>query len=338
MKSWKSLVVAAITLLLLFLFFRNVDLRATLTVLESIPWWLPLVYALSIVGQYVIRAWRWRVLLRAQKEGIAFRSLFSATVIGFMISYLLPGRIGEVVRPLLLADREGISRSASLGSIVMERLFDLLAVFLLFLVAIFFFPLPATAPLVTMRKLVLIILPLIVLFFALLVALNGPRGAALLERASAILGRCLPERFRAKGIGIFRQFLGGMHAGLGWRRLLVILGYSLGLWTFSVLFFWILMRGFADPTLRTVTLAGTFAYFGIQFVAAAVPTPGMAGSFDVASRYTLTVLLGVTEGTAVAYTLLVHFLILAVPVSLGLWALGRQGLTLKGMRQLGRSK
>jgi glycosyltransferase 2 family protein len=336
MKFWKPLLLALVTLLLLFLFFRNVNLQATLAAMRSVPLWFPLLYGLSLVPQHALRAWRWGFLLRPHKEGIRFRSLFSATVIGFMISYLLPGRLGEVVRPVLLAEREGLSKGTTMGTVVVERLFDVLAVFLLFLAALTVFPLPPTAPLRTMRRLVLIALPLILAFFAMLAALNGKRGLVLVERFSTGAGRLLPARWRERGTELLHRFIGGMHLGLGWRRLSWVLCLSLAMWLYAVPFFWILMKGFPDPALQAVSLPGTFAYFGILFVSAAVPTPGMAGSFDVASRYGLTVLFGVGEGPAVAYTLLVHFLIVLVPVMLGLWALAREGLTLAGLRRMGR--
>jgi len=71
-----------------------------------------LAVALSLLT-FVVRALRWRILLSHLKGGIPFFSLLSCTVIGFMVSYVLPGRVGELARPLLLAAKEQMSRDPS---------------------------------------------------------------------------------------------------------------------------------------------------------------------------------------------------------------------------------
>ena len=60
--------------------------------------------------------------------GVAFRT----TVIGFAGSFLLPARAGEVIRPYLLARREGLNATAAFATIILERLLDLITVLLLF--------------------------------------------------------------------------------------------------------------------------------------------------------------------------------------------------------------
>ena len=65
---------------------------------------------------------------RPTRFSIAFR----ATVIGFAASFLLPARAGEVIRPFVLARREGLSAPAAFATIILERLLDLLVVLLLF--------------------------------------------------------------------------------------------------------------------------------------------------------------------------------------------------------------
>ncbi len=61
-----------------------------------------------------------------------FGPAFRATVIGFTATFLLPGRVGEVLRPYLLARKEGFSAAATFATIVVERVLDLVAVLMLF--------------------------------------------------------------------------------------------------------------------------------------------------------------------------------------------------------------
>src|SRR5215217_1782644 len=64
-----------------------------------------------------IRSWRWRSLL-APIGRARFSSLFRATVLGFTASFLLPARAGEVVRPWVLARREGLNATAAFATIL----------------------------------------------------------------------------------------------------------------------------------------------------------------------------------------------------------------------------
>src|SRR5687768_5304742 len=81
----------------------------------------------AVVLTYVIRARRWQYLLRPIGP-TRFRTAFRTTVIGFAALGVLPARAGDVLRPYLLARQEGLSMPATLATIVMERVLDLVAV------------------------------------------------------------------------------------------------------------------------------------------------------------------------------------------------------------------
>src|SRR4029450_10254229 len=80
---------------------------------------------------YVLRAVRWQYLL-APIGPTHFATAFRTTVIGFAASFLLPARPGEVIRPYLLARREGLNATAAFATIIIERLLDLITVLALF--------------------------------------------------------------------------------------------------------------------------------------------------------------------------------------------------------------
>ncbi len=79
---------------------------------------------------FLVRAERWQYLLDPLGP-TRFWVVFRATVIGFGASAVLPARAGEVIRPYLLARREGLSATAAFATIVVERILDLVAVLLL---------------------------------------------------------------------------------------------------------------------------------------------------------------------------------------------------------------
>ena len=79
---------------------------------------------------YLVRAERWQYLLEPLGP-TRYATAFRATVIGFAATAVLPARAGEVIRPYLLARREGLSATAAFATIVVERVLDLVAVLLL---------------------------------------------------------------------------------------------------------------------------------------------------------------------------------------------------------------
>src|SRR5262249_29761282 len=83
-----------------------------------------------LVVQMSIRAVRWKYLL-APVGRAHFQNTLRTTVIGFAASNVLPARAGEVLRPYLLARREGFNAASAFATIVMERVLDMIAVLLL---------------------------------------------------------------------------------------------------------------------------------------------------------------------------------------------------------------
>src|SRR3954462_5932117 len=86
---------------------------------------------LLVLTTYALRALRWQYLL-APIGPTHFSTAFRTTVIGFAASFLLPARAGEVLRPYLLARREGLPATAAFATIILERVLDLVTVLLLF--------------------------------------------------------------------------------------------------------------------------------------------------------------------------------------------------------------
>jgi uncharacterized protein (TIRG00374 family) len=92
--------------------------------------------ALTLIG-FWIRAFRWRWLINAPRP-ISTGSLFSATMVGFMANNLFPFRLGEFVRPWVLARHEKLSKTTLLATIVVERVVDMLTLLGIFGIALWF--------------------------------------------------------------------------------------------------------------------------------------------------------------------------------------------------------
>jgi len=83
-----------------------------------------------IMLSYFFRALRWRILISPMKQ-VDVGGLFSPLMVGYMAN-ILPARAGELVRAYLLGNKHGIPFSGAFASIIVERLFDIVAILLLF--------------------------------------------------------------------------------------------------------------------------------------------------------------------------------------------------------------
>ena len=127
----RTLFVIGLALALLVWFLRHANLASVWTEFRAGRVDFLLLALLATGSTYVLRAFRWQYLLLPLGTP-HFMACLKTTVIGFAASTLLPARAGEVIRPYLLAKREGFSPTATFASIVIERLLDLLAVLFLF--------------------------------------------------------------------------------------------------------------------------------------------------------------------------------------------------------------
>ena len=111
----KTVIVIGLAVGLIAFFLRNADLgRVWASVTAARPDYLLLALGLTAVS-FLIRAERWQYLL-APLGPTRFWVVFRTTVIGFGASAVLPARAGEVIRPYLLARREGLRATAAFAT------------------------------------------------------------------------------------------------------------------------------------------------------------------------------------------------------------------------------
>src|SRR5512143_2338799 len=123
MKKWQFWVGVLISIVFIWLALRGLRLEQFWGAVQHANyWWLLPGIAVYFIGVWV-RAWRWHYLLGPIKK-IPTRNMFPITTIGYMGNNIYPARAGEVVRAVVLKRKEGVSISASLATIIVERIFD----------------------------------------------------------------------------------------------------------------------------------------------------------------------------------------------------------------------
>ena len=329
MKYFKLILILALIILLLAIFFKDADFEKVFNEIKNINPIYPILFIIGIFINMIVRSYRWGLILKQYKKKISLKTLINFTAIGFFINFL-PGRVGEIARGILIARKEKINQSYGLASVIIERLIDVLMVVILFLVSLSFIRDNNTPFMMNLKKISYFMLPIIVFVFLLFYFINSKKIFSYVEKTICFLAKILPHKFREKAVNFMVNFIKGLRLNLRFVDFLKLFLSSLLVWIVLIPFYWILMKGFDI----NVSLFETIPFFSITVIAAAIPTPGMAGSLDAGAKLGLIALFKVTESTAVAYTLVFHFLILLLITIFGLISLWMQGLNFKMIKNI----
>ena len=129
--------------LFLWLALRDVQLSAVASSLRSADLWMAIPFLLSLALFYWLKAVRWSILLRPTRD-IPARDLVPAMMIGFAGNNVLPVRLGELLRIFALSKEHDISISTVFGTVVLERVFDVVTLLILLSVALYASPFAST--------------------------------------------------------------------------------------------------------------------------------------------------------------------------------------------------
>jgi uncharacterized protein (TIRG00374 family) len=327
----RTIIVVALAVGLLALFLRKADFGHVWgEIIRGNPWLLVLGVGTTLTT-YALRARRWQCLL----DGIGpthFTTAFRATVMGFATNFLLPARAGEVLRPYLLARREGLSATAAFATIILERLFDIVTVALFLATYLLLFDTgvaasdPRTFHAVQVGGLTVAAAALVAL--VVLFVLAGHQGA--LGRVSLSIARVLPERVAHKAVRVVQMFAQGLAAVRQPRQLAATMLWSIPLWLSIACGIWIVSHAFHIA----VPFTGSFLLMALLVVGVAVPTPGSVGGFHLLYQIGVMSFFGASNDRAIGAAIVLHA-ISFVPVTLvGIFFMAQEGLSLGRMRSL----
>lgn len=313
--------------ILLAVFLRNVDFSQVAAAVERANGWLILASVTTALASYWFRTVRWQLILRPVGRVRHINALI-AIAVGYAAMTLLPARMGDLVRPIVLSRRERVPISGTLASMFTERLFDLWTVVLFFLIFIIW---PPPMPNLTdsaQRNLEILGMSGYVagvgLIIGTLVLLALFRyQVRFVELITGPVGR-MRAGWKQPLANFLNHFLDGLRVIERPKDLLVTLGASIVLW---YIIYWqvrfCLLAFGIDLPLRTAYLLVTLSVMGL-----AIPTPGGIGAMHKAIQFGLTAFfaVGLNEATAIA---LVYHAICFVPITIiGLLCLPLVGLRL----------
>jgi uncharacterized protein (TIRG00374 family) len=328
----------ALTLSLLYFFGRSVDWKGVPAQITDVSIPLFLLAVLLSALHFVTRSARWHILVAREKIDVRFRNLVKANVVGFTVTFVFPGRLGELVKPLYLARKESLRAGFTIGTVVVERLFDIAtmcSLLGLFLVARPLFAASWPVSEEAGRRLTFLGTAGIAIAAALLLVillLYFFKERAL--KVIAFLLRPLPEKARRAVQKLFVEFVDGLRFFRTRGQLAAYTVLSLVVWLGITLFYWVF---FAAYHVRLPYFL-VIPYVFLTAVGASIPTPGMVGGFHYFSKLGMVLVLGLEAGRAAGITLVFHAVQIAVTCALGYAILAREGMTLLQLKRMGESE
>jgi len=302
MKRWHFWVGLLISVLFLFIALRGLQLIDVWEGIKSADfiWLFPgiIIYFIAVW----MRAFRWHLFLRPVKK-VSVNKIFPIVTIGYMGNNIYPARAGEILRAIVLKHQHNVPVSASLATIVIERVIDgviMLGFIILNLSEITTLP-GAGEFAETIRSVALwgSIIFIGALSFFLLAAVFPERTKNILF---LMIGKAIPKNWRGKAQSISQRFIIGLRSLSSPIDVIIIFFVSIVIWLLETGFYWFIMLAFPFR----VSFLTLMLMNGVLNLFTAIPsTPGYVGTFDAPGIAMLTAF-GVNPEISASYTLLLH--------------------------------
>jgi len=322
--------VSILALALVVWFLRHANIADVYAQLRRARMDLLVLGFVFVMATYWARAIRWQYLLEPVGH-TEFRTVLRTTIIGFAALAILPARVGDVLRPYLLARREGLATTATMATVVMERVLDLIAVLALLAIYVWGFtgdsPLPDRLLNPVKVSATIAAAAAGVLMAVMWVLATHPERIGKLVGAAA---RILPGRWSEKVGHLATTFSGGFAATRNPRAMLFAMIWSFPLWLAIAAEAWAVTVAFGID----MPFAGTFLLQALLVIGVAVPTPGGVGSYHEAYRIGVTTFFGAPNDRAVAAAIVTHAISFVPVVLLGVIFMAQDGLSVSGLKDL----
>ena len=316
------LIGAAVSGVAFYFAFKNVPFGDLIAYLRRINYWWVVPSTVGIMAAFLLRAVRWRYILNAT-ETVGFAGAYHPLMIGFMMNSVLPGRVGEVARPLILRRREEIPFSTGFATVAVERVFDvglMVALFVFVMATVTIDPqmeIEFSGFVLDRETLVelgrnMSVLALALLMFIVLVSVGPIRGRInrTLLQAPALFF-FTPRPFQSAVRERVSRPIAGMVDNLGSGfallrdpvRIAGCIGLTVLIWVLQVVTYYIVM--FGAPGIDITFTEMTAVMVIISFFIALPSAPGYWGIWEAGGVFAMR-LFGVPAKEAAGFTLANH--------------------------------
>ena len=321
LKLWISII---FSLFFVVLVLYKIDFKKTSEALETADYlYLPLAVLLTIVTN-IIRTYRWRFIINPIKH-ISTLSLFSGVAIGYMANNLLPARLGEFIRAYIMGKKEDISKSSTLATILVERIFDGLALLFFLVIIALLFSLPLWIKQAGVAAAAFFIL---LTAFLILLLIKKATGIRLAKKIINIFS----PRFANKVGELLENFLSGLVIVNHKRNIFWAFIFSIIVWLSEASTYYIIGLSFGiDLPVYVALLTVVIVNIGILIPSA----PGYVGAFEFFTISALSIF-AIEKSIALSYAIVLHA-VLFIPITIiGVYFFWKENLHLSDITNVSK--
>lgn len=294
--------------LFLWLAFKDVSYAELMEALSDMSWSWVIPFVAATLLSHFFRALRWKMLFNDKEKQPLLFTLYTGVMFGYLVNIALP-RVGEVTRPVYVAKQIDESSGKLIGTIVLERMIDLICMLLLMLFVGFFmisdinvlsrlFGIDFTDSSIQADMLFtiatytgIVIVGIMVLRWMIKEGIKRSEKVSAVWQKGAKMGRTFLDGILAiKKLKNWPVFI--IHTAAIW--FLYIFMTYIGFWMFDIHITYGL--GFTEAMVLTMVSA----------VGLSIPTPGGLGTYHLFITQSLLILYGVPEATGLAYATISH--------------------------------
>ena len=332
-KKYLHLVIGLVLIVLsLFYAFRGVSLNQLGNALKAVNYIFLLPALLLVVVSYLLRAIRWRYILRSMKE-VKTSSLISPLIVGYM-GNMLPARAGEFIRAYLLSKKENISFSSSFATLFIERVFDLFMVLLLLVLSLQLMPdsfvsgdLDAKHQLMEKVKIfgtMSLFMCVSIFLFSAFLQLKNDWAMKLVD----LFIKPLPQHWKNKVHDMIHSFTEGLKIIRDKKGFIATLFLSILIWITFVLMYYPLYLAFDIEDNLPILSSLVILCVTVSIFITIAPTPGFLGSYHLGCVAALHGIFGIPKAIALSYGIVAWLVDIGFTVIVGMFYAVKENLSL----------
>jgi hypothetical protein len=292
-----------LSFIFLYIAFYDENISKILVILSNASiFWIVILIVVMLFSHY-LRALRWKVILHSVKPDASIINIFGAVMVGYGVSCVVP-RLGEVSRAVVLGKWEKLSRSSMFGTVILERIIDIIFLGLTVIVSVIIWSEDLYIKFPWLKStlyLSIILMAGIILFMYFLVRFREKFYGLIIK----IIGK-FSEKIANKAAYIFDMVTKGFASLKGTKNYIYTFILSALIMIIYALSAYIGFYTLGMENVKPVTYGMAWVLMSISAFGVVIPTPGGIGSYEAISKAALVLLFGFGESISLAYAILTH--------------------------------
>ena len=283
------------------------DIEDLTAPLRTANYWYLLIAIFIAISDFILRAIRWRILF-VEHTPKKFSNVFRALMQGYLFNTLLPARAGELVKVFRLGKDEGLARVEILGTVVVERIGDMIA--LVLLMGAVFFLYPDFPHWLKFSGLVIMSITAIVTIILAVIHFHGHK---LKPVFLLLINYVLPKRFLLRLEISGKIFIEGLAGLFKTKSIFFFFFFTAILWALEVLIAYYISGAFG----LWIPLGNLLFLMLVITVGTIIPSsPGYIGVYELFGIAGLN-LIGISGGESLSFIVMLHAIAILVPSIIG---------------------